>query len=323
MEIHQIRYVVAVARTGNFSRAAEMCHVAQPSLSQQILKLEDELGEKLFERLKSGARLTNAGKVFFHHALRILDEIDSVHRDLQDARDQLSGVLTVGILPTIAPYFLPQVISTFAKACPQVQVVVQEDTTSRLFGMISACEVDLAVLSPPLPENGFTSIDLFREELVLTLPATHPFVSKPKITTKDLEEERFILMKEGHCLGDQVLQFCNRRDFNPSVSCRSAQIETVQALVQAGMGISLVPRMACRLDLPESIRPSYRSLEEPVPYRTIVAAWNSQRHPNRISNEFIEHLKAEALTRGEPSKALASSTDSKFADNQGVPWWGL
>lgn len=323
MEIHQIRYVVAVARTGNFSRAAELCHVAQPSLSQQILKLEDELGEKLFERLKSGARLTNAGKVFFHHALRILDEIDSVHRDLQEARDQLSGVLTVGILPTIAPYFLPRVIREFTKACPNVQIVVQEDTTARLLGMISACEVDLAILSPPLPDSSVSSIDLFREELVLTLPKSHPFVNKSKITTKDIEEERFILMKEGHCLGDQVLQFCTRRDFNPSVSCRSAQIETVQALVEAGMGISLIPRMACRSKDSNETELIYRSLEEPLPSRTIVAAWNSQREPNRIGNEFLEHLKAEAIKRGDSSKALDPNTDSKFADGQRVPWWGL
>jgi len=129
MEMHQLRYVVAVARTGNFSRAAEQCHVSQPSLSQQIQKLENELGERLFDRMKREARLTPHGEVFLRRAVRILEEADAAKRDASDAKNLLRGTVTVGVLPTIAPYLLPVVMTEFTEKFPGMEIVVQEDTT--------------------------------------------------------------------------------------------------------------------------------------------------------------------------------------------------
>src|SRR5215510_6164017 len=131
MEMNQLRYVVAVARTGNFSRAAEQCHVSQPSLSQQIQKLENELGERLFDRMKREARLTAHGEAFLRHAVRILEEVDAAKREATDAKNLLQGTVTVGVLPTIAPYLLPSVIAAFTECHPGVEIVVQEDTTPR------------------------------------------------------------------------------------------------------------------------------------------------------------------------------------------------
>lgn len=138
MEMHQLRYVVAVARAGNFSRAAEQCHVAQPSLSQQIRKLEEELGERLFDRLKRETRLTTHGEAFLRRAVRILEEVDAARREASDARQLLRGTLTVGVLPTIAPYLLPGVLADFAAKFPGVELVVQEDTTARLLKLAQA-----------------------------------------------------------------------------------------------------------------------------------------------------------------------------------------
>jgi LysR family transcriptional regulator, hydrogen peroxide-inducible genes activator len=132
MEMQQLRYVVAVARTGNFSRAAEQCHVSQPSLSQQIQKLEDELGERLFDRMKREAKLTSHGEMFLRRAVKILEEVDAAKREANDARALLRGVMTLGVLPTIAPYLLPGVMSEFTEKFPGVEVVVQEATTARL-----------------------------------------------------------------------------------------------------------------------------------------------------------------------------------------------
>ena len=132
MEMHQLRYAVAVARAGNFSRAAEQCHVSQPSLSQQILKLEEELGERLFERTKREAKLTPHGEAFLPRAVKILEEVDAARREASDARRLLRGRLIVGVLPTIAPYLLPEVLVTFAEKFPGVEIVVHEDTTARL-----------------------------------------------------------------------------------------------------------------------------------------------------------------------------------------------
>lgn len=295
MEMHQLRYVVAVARTGNFSRAAEQCHVAQPSLSQQIQKLEDELGERLFDRMKREARLTTHGEAFLRRAVKILEEVDAAKREASDAQSLVRGKLTIGVLPTIAPYLLPNVLVTFGEAFPGVEIVVAEDTTARLLKLVQGYEVDFALASRPIPDERMEVKDLFSEELRLALPPGHPLTRKQKITLADIEKERFIVMKEGHCLGDQVLGFCERRDVKPAISFRGAQLETVQALVCSGVGISLIPAMAAR-DEREDL-PEYRSLVSPRPERKIVAVWPKQRQLGRAAAEFLKHVTAQKKKR--------------------------
>jgi LysR family hydrogen peroxide-inducible transcriptional activator len=283
MEMHQLRYVVAVARAGNFSRAAEQCHVAQPSLSQQIQKLEEELGERLFDRLKREARPTAQGEVFLRRAVRILEEVDAAKREAADAQDLLSGTLTVGVLPTIAPYVLPKVMAEFTAKFPGVELVVQEDTTARLLRLAHSYEIDFALASLPIPDGRLTVQELFAEELLLALPPGHALTRKRTVAIADLKGERLIVMKEGHCLGDQVLGFCDRQDVKSRISFRSAQLETMQAMVAAGLGISLIPAMAVRGEGTNA----YRSLPAPRPERKIVAVWPSQRAPGRAAREFL------------------------------------
>ena len=290
MELHQLRYVLAVARAGNFSRAAAQCHVSQPSLSQQIQKLEDELGGKLFLRLKTHAQLTPAGEAFVPRAARILAEVDAAHRDATDARALARGRIAVGVLPTIAPYLLPRIVPRFSAEYPGLQLVVHEDTTARLVELLGAGEIDLAIASLPIADPRVHTELLFNEDLLVALPPGHPLLRKRVVALADLEAERFILMKEGHCLGDQVLNFCSRRDFAPHVSCRSGQIETIRALVQAGLGLSLVPAMACPAD--PAARRRYRPLAAPAPQRAITVAWLATRPPPRAAQAFLQHLRA-------------------------------
>jgi LysR family hydrogen peroxide-inducible transcriptional activator len=286
MEMHQLRYVVAVARTRNFSRAAEQCHVSQPSLSQQIQKLEDELGERLFDRLKREAKLTSHGEAFLHRAVRILEEVDAAKREATDAKSLLRGALAIGVLPTIAPYLLPDVLATFTGQFPGVEIVVHEDTTARLLKLALACEIDFALASRPIHDERLEIRKLFSEELLLALPPGHPLTHKHIVNANDLEGQRLIVMKEGHCLGDQVLGFCDRHDLHRHISFRSAQLETIQALVGAGLGISLVPAMAAQ---PERTNgPEYRPLRSPKPSRQIVAVWPRQRPPGRAACEFLK-----------------------------------
>ena len=289
MEMHQLRYVVAVARTGNFSRAAEQCNVSQPSLSQQMQKLEEELGERLFERTKRLARLTPHGELFLQRAVRILQEVEAAQREAGDAKKLVSGKVQLGVLPTIAPYLLPGVITRFARSFPGVEVVVQEDTTARLLKLLAAWEIDFALASEPVREPRMNVELLFEEELLLALPPQHRLAGKRNVSVKDLEQERFILMQDGHCLGDQVLQFCSRRELQANVSFRSAQLETVQSLVRAGMGISMVPEMAAhpkRRDMPQ-----YRSLQG-RPARSIVAVWPHGRPPGRAARQFLNIVRS-------------------------------
>lgn len=290
MEMQQLRYVVAVVRTGNFTRAAEHCHVSQPSLSQQIQKLEDELGERLFERMKREAKLTPHGQAFLRRAVRILEEVDAAKREATEAQNLLRGTITVGVLPTIAPYLLPDVMAEFTEKYPGVEIVVQEDTTARLLKLALAYEIDFALASHPIADPRLEVRELFAEELLLALPPGHPLTRKRTVGVADMEKERFIVMREGHCLGDQVLQFCTRRDLQANIRFRSAQLETIQSLVRAGLGISLVPAMAAqseRKDLPR-----YRSLPDPRPQRKIVAVWPRQRPPARAAAEFLKVVSA-------------------------------
>jgi LysR family hydrogen peroxide-inducible transcriptional activator len=286
MEMNQLRYTVAVARTGNFTRAAEQCRVSQPSLSQQIQKLEDELGERLFDRMKRETKLTSYGEAFVRRAVRILEETELAIREASDAKSILSGALTIGVLPTIAPYLLPKSIAAFATRYPGVEIVVQEDTTAQLLKHLTTYEIDFAIASNPVQDNRFEIQELFTEELLLALPPSHPLARKRKVPAAALEGERLIVMREGHCLGDQVLGFCEQRDKKPTVSFRSAQLETIYALVSAGLGLSLVPAMAARIERSHALE--YRSIQHPRPERKILAVWPKQRPLSRAARAFLE-----------------------------------
>lgn len=290
MEMHQLRYFVSVARIGNFSRAAEHCHVAQPSLSQQIQKLEEELGQRLFDRLGRQTRLTPAGELLLARALRVLDEVEAAKREAQETGSLVRGTITVGILPTIAPYLLPAALGEFLNGFPGVEVHIREEQTGQLVRQLANCEIDLAIATLPFDARRATIQELFEEDLLLALPPEHPLGRRKKISIDDLAEERWIVMQDGHCLGDQVLRFCDRSDVKARVGFRSAQLETLQAIVHAGLGISLVPEMAARSKRSE--HPTYRRLESPRPRRTVIAAWPAQRAPGRAAIEFLKAVKS-------------------------------
>lgn len=286
MEMHQLRYMVAVARQGNFSRAAEHCHVSQPSLSQQIQKLEEELGERLFDRLKTSVKLTPHGELFLRRAHRILDEAEAARREASDAKELLRGTVTLGVLPTIAPYLLPPVLATFTAKYPGVNLIVVEDTTARLLQSCLACEIDWVLASHPIADERLELRELFTDELLLALPPGHPLTRRKTVSAADLNGESLIVMKEGHCLGDQVLRFCDLRDVQPRIGFRSAQMETVQALVTSGLGLSLVPAMATKTT--GATGPAYRSFAAPRPERKIVACWPKHRPPGRAAAELLK-----------------------------------
>jgi len=285
MELHQIRYFLAVARIGNFSRAARECHVSQPSLSQQIMKLEDELGEVLFHRQPQGTTLTDAGRLFAPHAERIAAEVEEAQRRVQESRGGVRGRFVLGVLPTIAPYLLPTLLEPFASDYPEVEVVVQEEITPHLLEGVQSGEIDVALLSLPVAGAGLERVELFHEELLLVLPRSHPLARKKRVEMADLPKEKFILMQEGHCLSDQALEFCHARgDFSPRVSCRSAQVETLLALVKAGLGLSIIPEMAAKLG--EGI--AYRSLGPVPPRRKVGFVWRSHRFQPIAAAKFVE-----------------------------------
>ena len=285
MEIHQLRYFLAVAQTGSFSRAAELCHVAQPSLSQQIAKLERELKERLFDRERHGAVLTEAGERLQPRAERALAELQLAQEEIRDLHGQVSGPLRLGVLPTIAPYYLPRVLPAFLAEHKAVELAVFEETTQRLVQGLRDRELDLALLSPPLPGQ-LESLPIFSEELLLALPPHHPLAGRDAVHLDELRELPFILLHESHCLGEQALVYCHQNEFRPRVSCRSEQLETVKQLIAAGLGVSLLPAMACG----EDGALVYRRMRDPKPSRAIHVAWGRQQSLSRAARAFRRFL---------------------------------
>jgi LysR family transcriptional regulator, hydrogen peroxide-inducible genes activator len=291
MELHQLRYFSAVATLRNFSRAAEKCHVAQPSLSQQIMKLERELGERLFDRTKRSVNLTPAGERFFARVQRVLEELEHARDDVGEAQGPVRGRISLGALPTVAPYFLPGALQAFSRQHPAVEILIHEDTTANLVRAVEQRELDVALVSTPAGGGRVTIEPIFSEELWLAVPRKHPLAKKPRVAVADLASQPFILMQEGHCLAGQALQFCSARGVAPQTNFRSAQIETIQAFVAAGHGVSLVPAMARK----QNAKVVYRSIRPNPPQRTLVLAWSAQRTPTAAMRALTEFFRAYCL----------------------------
>ncbi|MEO5936144.1 MAG: hydrogen peroxide-inducible genes activator [Terriglobales bacterium] len=244
MEVHQLRYFCAVARAGNFTRAAAAEGVAQPSLSQQILKLEDELGARLFDRLSRFARLTDFGAAFLPSAHAILRQIAEAHEEIQEMQGSEKGTMTLGAIPTVAPYLLPGVLGDFARAFPHVSLNVQEEITPVLLERLHAATLDFAIVALPVPGDELESVALLREPLFAALPRRHRLASRDSLRLADLKGEPFLLLKEGHCFRESALAACRRSRVSPNVVFESGQFQTILAMVASGMGVSVVPSMA-------------------------------------------------------------------------------
>lgn len=244
MEIHQLRYFCAVAREGTFTRASEVEHVAQPSLSQQILKLEAELGARLFDRLPRSAKLTVYGKTFLPKAKRILRELEEAKTELLEMSGNEKGEVVVGIIPTIAAYLLPQLLDGFAARHPLITVKIYEDITPVLLQRLHDGTVDIAIAALPISGIELLNEELFEEKFYAVLPEKHRSASRTTISLTELNREPFLLLKEGHCFRDSLIAACQKSRMSPSVVFESGQFATVLAMVSAGMGVSAVPAMA-------------------------------------------------------------------------------
>jgi LysR family hydrogen peroxide-inducible transcriptional activator len=244
MEVHQLRYFCAVARHGTFTRASEVEHVAQPSLSQQILKLETELGARLFDRLPRAAKLTVFGKTFLPKAERILRELEEAKTELLEMSGNEKGEVVVGIIPTIAAYLLPRLLNGFAAQHPFITVKISEDITPALLQHLQDGTIDIAVAALPIAGSELDSEELFEEKFYAVLPEKHRRASRASISLAELNREPFLLLKEGHCFRDSLISACHKSRMTPNVVFESGQFATILAMVSAGMGVSAVPAMA-------------------------------------------------------------------------------
>jgi LysR family hydrogen peroxide-inducible transcriptional activator len=299
MEIHQLEYLTAVAEEGSISRAARRVGVAQPSLSQQVKKLEDELGHRLLDRLPKGVVPTEAGRQLLEHARRVLAEIADARRRIGDTPGLVTGSLAVGAIPTMAPFLLPDVLRRFARRHPNVRLTVVEDVTDRLLGALERGEIDVAVLSAAHAPATVHVDRIAREPLRLLLPAKHPLGQSPAkrrtrpeapaVPWRAMADERMIVLQEMHCLAGQVSRFCDRTGVRPPVFMRGAQLSTVAAMVAAGLGVSVVPEMMCRAATWPGC--AIRRIAGESPTRDICLAWSLLRYRTNAARAFDDLLR--------------------------------
>jgi LysR family hydrogen peroxide-inducible transcriptional activator len=293
MELHQLRYFCAVAEAGSFSRAAEQSHVSQPSLSQQIMKLEDELGARLFDRLGRSVRLTETGQTFLPRARAALRELEAARGDVVEQKDSIGGSVTIGVIPTVAPYFLPQRLTRFSRKYPQVRLTVVEEITPALLDLLRASKVDLAILALPIRGHEFETFPLLTERLFAALSRSHKLATRRALSLKDLRSQPFLLLRDGHCFRDTAVAACDRARLHPQIIFESGQFSSLLSMVGAGMGVSIVPEMA----VDKKSRCRFVRIDDPAAARTIGAVVLRGRSLSRAHHAFLSHLRAAPALR--------------------------
>ena len=292
MTLTELKYIVAVAREKHFGRAAETCHVSQPTLSVAIKKLEEELEVKLFERSAGEVTVTPLGEEIVRQAQSVLEQAAAIKEIARRGQDPVSGALVLGVIYTIGPYLLPELVRQSIARTPQMPLVLQENFTVRLLEMLRTGEIDCAILADPFPDAGLATAPLYDEPFMAALPNHHPLAGQDSITAEQLKNETMLLLGAGHCFRDHVLQVCpefaryasNTEGIRKSFE--GSSLETIKHMVAAGMGVTLVPRLAVPRDalVSDSRRrrndenhirylPVRESDDTPPPLRRVVLVW--------------------------------------------------
>ena len=250
MTLTELKYIVAVAREKHFGKAAEACYVSQPTLSVAVKKLEEELDVKLFERSANEVAVTSLGEDIVRQAQSVLEQAANIKEIAKRGKDPLAGPLRMGVIYTIGPYLLPDLVRYMITHTPQMPLVLQENFTVKLLEMLRTGEIDCAVLAEPFPDTGLAVAPLYDEPFYAAVPVNHPLAAKETITSEDIKQETMLLLGTGHCFRDHVLQVCPEfARFSSNTegirkSFEGSSLETIKHMVAAGMGVTLMPRLS-------------------------------------------------------------------------------
>jgi LysR family hydrogen peroxide-inducible transcriptional activator len=269
MNIRDLKYLVAVADERHFGRAARLSHVSQPTLSMQLKKLEETLGVQLFERNNKQVMITQAGSEIAERARIILRDVDALYASAKAAQDPLAGEFRLGAFPTLAPYFLPPVIPKLRKQLPSMKFLLIEEKTDRLIERLKKGLLDAALLALPIQQEGLETRSLFTDPFLLAVPQGHRLAKRRQVTRRDIADEELLLLEEGHCLRAQALEVCSVIGASEHEDFRATSLETLRQMVAAGVGITLIPKLARRED--DGI--AYIPFGDPAPFRTIGLVW--------------------------------------------------
>lgn len=289
MNLRDLRYLVAVAEHRHFGRAAEACFVSQPTLSTQLRKLEDWLGLTLIERSPRQVMLTPAGEAIVAQARRVLGEVNGLAALAEQHRDPFGGSFRLGIIPTVAPYLLPKVLSPLRKALPNLKLQLTEGQTAAITRMLRDGELDALILALPSGEANLAEARLYYEPFHFAASRRHPKARKKSIALAELDDERVLLLEDGHCLRDQALDVCKTHNAVENVNFRATSIETLRQMVAANIGITLMPELAIA-DEPGGVR--YIPFAGPhPPGRTIGIGWRSSSPRTALLKEMTRTLR--------------------------------
>jgi LysR family transcriptional regulator, hydrogen peroxide-inducible genes activator len=287
MDLQRLKYFVEVARQKHFSRAAEVCRVSQPSLSQQIKKLEGEVGGDLFQRSRGKVTLTELGESFLKHAQSILADVQSAEEFINRLQDEQQHILRVGCIPTIAPYVIPEWFRSIRSEYPSARLELMESFTESLTESLMTGRIDFALLSPPTFMDGECDhLTLIRDELLLTLPENDPLVKEVEITASSLANRPMILLENAHCLAGQTGAYCRELGLSEDVAIRSSQIETQLGLVEQGLGLSFTPAIAVKAHRHRKV--VFRSISENPCYREIRLIWLKRQFLSKSHKSVLE-----------------------------------
>ncbi len=291
MELHQLRYAESVGRHLHFTRAAEELNVAQPSVSQQIRKLEAELGVPLFHRMKRRVALTEAGALFLPRARAMLQLLDEARAEVHELSGMRRGTLSVGAPPSVGTHLIPAAISAFSRQQPGIALTFREGGSRTLVTLLQDGELDLAVVIQPVRNPALTTMPLMKEELLLAVPRDHPLAKRESVDLTELRDEPFVMLREGaYDLRDQTIVACRRAGFTPRVGLDGGEMDSVPRFVAAGLGITILPAMVLR-DIVRGEGPVAVRIRTPHLVRSLVIAHRRDRYFSNAAREFARILR--------------------------------
>ncbi len=277
MTLTELRYIVAVARERHFGRAAEACFVSQPTLSVAIKKLEDELDLKIFERGGTEVSVTPLGEQVVRQAQVVIEQAAAIKEIAKSGKDPLHGPLRLGIIYTIGPYLLPQLVRQAIERIPQMPLILLENFTIKLLEMLRSGEIDCAIMAEPFPDTGLAVAPLYDEPFMVAVPKSHPLAQRDSVTSEEIKAETMLLLGTGHCFRDHVLEVCPEfARFSSDAegirkSFEGSSLETIKHMVASGMGITVVPQLSVPAEPQTYV--SYLKFVPPAPTRRVVLAW--------------------------------------------------
>ncbi len=291
MNLRALQYLVTLADVRHFSKAAERCHVSQPTLSTQIRKLEEELDVLLVERSPRQVMLTEVGEDVVRRARALLGEVDAIKSIARRSRDPHSGTLRMGIFPTLAPYFLPHVVPAIRKAFPRLTLRLFEEKTEDVLAMLGQGRLDAGLLALPVEGDSLATRVLFEEPFVLAVPEGHALCAADQVEMSDLENQELLLLEDGHCLREQALEVCQLSGAHEQLDFHATSMETLRQMVAAGTGITLMPVLAVKPPVAHTENLVTRPFKAPGPKRTIALVWRKSSAVSGFLEELAEVLR--------------------------------